>query len=79
MSQATNEEIQDVLENEAELVDDIPEEEPQVNADVNEDSQGPVKKKREKKEAVPFVRDSGKSLLPFSRVQKIIKADKVAF
>ncbi|KAJ3907939.1 hypothetical protein F5879DRAFT_768144, partial [Lentinula edodes] len=34
------------------------------------------KKKRERKETAHLVRDSGKSLLPFSRVQKIIKADK---
>ncbi|KAJ3790230.1 hypothetical protein GGU10DRAFT_341428 [Lentinula aff. detonsa] len=31
---------------------------------------------QERKETVPLVRDSGKSLLPFSRVQKIIKADR---
>ncbi|KAJ3823272.1 histone-fold-containing protein [Lentinula raphanica] len=37
---------------------------------------GPTKKKRERKEANHLVRDLGKSLLPFSRVQKIIKADK---
>ncbi|KAF9454821.1 hypothetical protein P691DRAFT_201484 [Macrolepiota fuliginosa MF-IS2] len=35
-----------------------------------------VKKKRERREPVPLNREPGKSLLPFSRVQKIIKADK---
>lgn len=34
-------------------------------------------KKREKKETVELVREPGKSLLPFARVQKIIKADRV--
>ena len=38
----------------------------------------PEKKKRERKEPVVLVRETGKSLLPFSRVQKIIKADKVS-
>lgn len=37
----------------------------------------PSKEKRERKETVPLKREPGKSLLPFSRVQKIIKADKV--
>lgn len=35
------------------------------------------KKKREPKGAQPLTREPGKSLLPFSRVQKILKADKV--
>jgi len=34
-------------------------------------------KKREKRETVELVREPGKSLLPFARVQKIIKADRV--
>lgn len=34
-------------------------------------------KKREKREPVELEREPGKSLLPFARVQKIIKADKV--
>ncbi|KAG7445795.1 histone-fold-containing protein [Guyanagaster necrorhizus] len=34
------------------------------------------KKKRVKKSPQPFVRETGKSLFPVSRVQKIIKADK---
>jgi hypothetical protein len=34
-------------------------------------------KKRERKEPLILVREVGKSLLPFARVQKIIKADKV--
>ncbi|KAF8237119.1 histone-fold-containing protein, partial [Tricholoma matsutake] len=33
-------------------------------------------KKRERKEPIVLVREAGKSLLPFARVQKIIKADK---
>jgi hypothetical protein len=36
-----------------------------------------AKRKRERKDLVALVRDEGKSLLPFARVQKIIKADKV--
>jgi hypothetical protein len=34
---------------------------------------------RERKEQPPFVREPGKSLFPHTRVQKIIKADKVCF
>ncbi|KAF9463018.1 histone-fold-containing protein [Collybia nuda] len=34
------------------------------------------KRKREKKDPVVLVREEGKSLLPFARVQRIIKADK---
>ena len=34
-------------------------------------------KKTEKKEPLPVVREPGKTLFPISRVQKIIKADKV--
>lgn len=36
------------------------------------------KKRRTHKEPIILTREPGKSLLPFSRVQKIIKADKVA-
>lgn len=35
------------------------------------------KRKRERKEPVLLTREEGKSLLPISRVQKIIKADRV--
>lgn len=35
------------------------------------------KKKRSKNPPKPFTRELGKSVLPFSRVQKIIRADKV--
>ncbi|KDR82645.1 hypothetical protein GALMADRAFT_57722 [Galerina marginata CBS 339.88] len=38
--------------------------------------QGDIAKKRQKREPVELVREPGKSLLPFSRVQNIIKADK---
>lgn len=49
---------------------------PQVDTEVEQ-----VRDKREgKKEGAALVRDRepGKSILPFSRVQKIIKADKVS-
>jgi len=42
----------------------------------NQHVQPPEKQKRVRKEPVVLVRETGKSLLPFSRVQKIIKADK---
>lgn len=38
----------------------------------------PTKKRRIRKEPSVVTRESGKSLLPFSKVQKIIKADKVS-
>lgn len=54
-------------------------EESVVGGEEEEDVQAPpgAKRKRERKEPVALVREDGKSLLPFSRVQKIIKADKV--
>lgn len=36
-----------------------------------------AKASRERKELATLVREPGRSLLPFSRVQKIIRADKV--
>ena len=42
-----------------------------------QDAQSEKKKSRERKEQVSLGREDGKSLFPFSRVQKIIKADKV--
>jgi hypothetical protein len=36
-----------------------------------------VKKKRERKEPASLEREGGKSLFPFSRVQKAMKADRV--
>lgn len=45
-------------------------------ADVAEVSKA-TKKKRERKAPVPLGREQGKSFYPMSRVQKIIKADKV--
>lgn len=45
-------------------------------ANAEQPNAAPTKKKREKKDPVPLVREGGKSLLPFARVQKIIKADK---
>ncbi len=44
---------------------------------VQEGDEPPAKKRRIRKEPGILTRESGKSLLPFSRVQKIIKADKV--
>lgn len=44
----------------------------------DEESAPPPKKKREKKDHTALIHEAGKSLFPFSRVQKIIKADKVA-
>lgn len=38
----------------------------------------PEQKERQRKEPVDLVREQGRSLLPFARVQKIIKADKVS-
>lgn len=49
---------------------------PEADAPPEEEEQQP-KKKRERKEVVDVVREPGKSLFPISRVQKIIKADKV--
>ncbi|KAF5380671.1 hypothetical protein D9757_007062 [Collybiopsis confluens] len=51
------------------------EEKPNANAPVT-NAEGSEKKKKEKKDNVGLTREMGKSLLPFSRVQKIIKADK---
>lgn len=54
------------------------EEEEQVAEGDPEGAQPEKKKKpRERKEQVALEREGGKSLFPFSRVQKIIKADKV--
>ncbi|KAG5341123.1 hypothetical protein C0989_011346 [Termitomyces sp. Mn162] len=49
-----------------------------VTQDRSEDVSQPEKKAPVRKEHVVLVREAGKSLLPFARVQKIIKADKVA-
>ncbi|KAG5639200.1 hypothetical protein H0H81_005679 [Sphagnurus paluster] len=70
-------------------VEDAEEMEKQVEAETQEDAivhvsggedeEGgpqPAKKNRVRKEPVVLEREPGKSLLPFSRVQKIIKADK---
>jgi len=43
----------------------------------DETNTGALTKKRKDKESTQREREPGKSLLPFSRVQKIIKADKV--
>lgn len=60
--------------------EDEEEEEHRRNAEPSDnelESEQPEKKKRVRKEPVALVREAGKSLLPFSKVQKIIKADKV--
>jgi histone H3/H4 len=46
--------------------------------DETAEGNAPSKKRRIRKEPTILTREPGKSLLPFSRVQKIIKADKVA-
>ena len=50
-----------------------------AEVDLNADSApaGEPKKKRERREPQPFTREPGRSLFPHSRVQKIIKADRV--
>lgn len=72
----------EVEEEEAEGVEEEEEEEEEEispdNDQLTEES-APVKKKPQRKEAAPLKREPGKSLLPFSRVQKIIKADKVCW
>lgn len=55
--------------------DENPQGEDQPGAESAESA--PPKTKRTKKESVALDREPGKSFLPFSRVQKIIKADKV--
>jgi len=52
-------------------------ERPNGTDDPHPESKDAGPKKREKREPVVLVKEPGKSLLPFSRVQKIIKADKV--
>lgn len=53
------------------------EEEPGVETTPGAEPVNVPTKKREKREPVVFIREPGKTLLPFARVQKIIKADKV--
>lgn len=58
--------------------EDAAEEEEQVEQVAEGDFEDAQKKKhRERKEQMALGREDGKSLFPFSRVQKIIKADKV--
>ena len=55
----------------------LQDEQPQETALIGEGTgEGLEAKKMRKAEPTTLVRDGGKSLLPFSRVQKIIKADK---
>ncbi|KAH7926447.1 hypothetical protein BV22DRAFT_1008958 [Leucogyrophana mollusca] len=51
------------------------EDEPLEEPDVQE-AKAPIKKRAERRDPVLREREPGKSILPFSRVQKIIKADK---
>jgi histone H3/H4 len=53
------------------------ENEDEVEDEVEEDEGQPSEKKRSRNLPKPFTRELGKSVLPFARVQKIIKADKV--
>lgn len=53
------------------------EEQQEERAGVSDDTETKPKRTREKRDLPALVREPGKSLLPFSRVQKIIKADKV--
>jgi hypothetical protein len=48
-----------------------------VSAGIGDDKVEPSTQSDEKQERKELEREGGKSLLPFSRVQKIIKADKV--
>lgn len=57
---------------EGDEVEDEREEEP-------EGGDQPGEKKRSRNPPKPLVREPGKSVLPFARVQKIIKADRVRF
>ena len=61
----TDEEMQDVETQELEL------------GNLQEDEEVAPPRKRKKIEKDVLVREPGKTLLPMSRVQKIIKADKV--
>lgn len=66
--------------NDADLEDDEDQEMEAQESDTEPPATVQVQnKKREKREPVELEREPGKSLLPFSRVQKIIKADKVTF
>ncbi|KAG6903291.1 hypothetical protein C0995_000186 [Termitomyces sp. Mi166 len=47
-----------------------------IDQERDEDVPQPKKRAPVQKDPLPLVREAGKSLLPFSRVQKIIKADK---
>jgi histone H3/H4 len=49
-----------------------------VKMDDDEQTAKSEPKKQERKEPVDLIREPGRSLLPFARVQKIIKADKVS-
>ncbi|KAK2459648.1 hypothetical protein APHAL10511_008293 [Amanita phalloides] len=70
MSEASQDELEDL---EIESGD----ENTAVAAPAEESEEGPpAKKRRIRKEPVATVREPGRSLLPFARVQKIIKADK---
>jgi hypothetical protein len=70
LEELENEETQPLSEDENLAEAAVPEEEPKGD-------EPPTKKRRTRKEPSVLTRELGKSLLPFSRVQKIIKADKV--
>ncbi|KAF8635851.1 hypothetical protein AX15_000043 [Amanita polypyramis BW_CC] len=68
LDELENEQDTQVLSGDENIVEAVPDEEAAKGP--------PAKKRRVCKEPVVVTRDPGKSLLPFSRVQKIIKADK---
>ena len=77
----TQVEVQDF---EAQVDDDVNDREESIEMEGDEQSTqaepGPKKQERKEHRAVDneLIREPGKSLLPFARVQKIIKADKVS-
>jgi len=63
-------------QSEAQVDDKIGDTTDLVEMEDDEPAVPPEQKERERKEPVELVREQGRSLLPFARVQKIIKADK---
>jgi DNA polymerase epsilon subunit 4 len=79
MSQPEQNEDETQLESQAEQMQDVETQELEEPGNFEEEDEVvaalPKRKKPQKKEVV--MREPGKTLLPMSRVQKIIKADKV--
>ncbi|TFK70373.1 histone-fold-containing protein, partial [Pluteus cervinus] len=53
-----------------------PSEDVPAKVDSEEKEKAAKKERKERKEPIVLVREPGKSLLPFSRVQKVVRADK---